>query len=287
MNKVRVFENELNLIQNPTIRAFAEKCIENTPDYFYMVAASSTGKYHPEFSLGDGGLIRHTKAVCLIAQELLSLEHNKAKFNSDERDLIIVATILHDSFKHGKEYSQYTVANHPVVAANFVKDMGQKELSDEQQRIPTYAYLIAEAILTPMGSWNTDYKTKEEIMPKPTSDMQLFVHECDLLASRKWMSIDFGDNWYAGQEVYKVQAQIVALCKERINASKDKENLRSYLYDIIGSLNYGEKNPLKIRDIKTANRVYEALSQYGTDEHISEGTAGFEIILSEKENVNE
>lgn len=284
MNKVKVFEHELNLIQNPDVRKFAIKCVENTPDYFYTVAASSTGKYHPEFSLGDGGLIRHTKAVCLIAQELLGLEHNRAKFNPTERDLIIVAAILHDSFKHGKEFSQYTIADHPAVASSFVRDMGLKELPDEQQ---PFAYLIAEAILTHMGEWNVDYKTKKEIMPKPTSDMQIFVHECDLLASRKWMSIDFGDNYYAGQDVYKVQAQIVALCKERITVSKDKENLRSYLYDIIGALNRGEKNPLKIRDIRTANRVYEAIEEYGTDEHINEGTSGFEIILNEKEIINE
>ena len=126
-----------------------------------------------------------------------------------------------------------------------------------------------------------------KMMPKPQTEVQFFLHECDYLASRKWMNIDFGDNWYAGQEVYKVQAQIVALCKERITASKDRENLRSYLYDIIGALNGGEKNPLKIRDIRTANRVYKALEEYGTDEHIKEGTSGFEIILNEKEIENE
>ena len=30
--------------------------------------------------------------------------------------------------------------------------------------------------------------------------------------------------------------QIVELCKERIAAAKDKENLRIFLYDIIGAL---------------------------------------------------
>ena len=42
--------------------------------------------------------------------------------------------------------------------------------------------------------------------------------------------------------------QIVELCKERIATAKDKENPRIFLYDIIGALNMGEKNPLKICD---------------------------------------
>ena len=46
--------------------------IELLPNYFFEVPASSTGKYHPEFALGDGGLIRHTKVAVRIAYELLN-----------------------------------------------------------------------------------------------------------------------------------------------------------------------------------------------------------------------
>ena len=60
--------------------------------------------------------------------------------------------------------------------------------------------------------------------------------------------------------------QIVELCKERIAAAKDKENLRIFLYDIIGSLNMGEKNPLKITNQAVAENVLYAIRKYGTEE---------------------
>jgi hypothetical protein len=37
-----------------------------------------------------------------------------------------------------------------------------------------------------MGMYNTDFKTKEEILPKPASKLQNLVHLCDYLASRKY-----------------------------------------------------------------------------------------------------
>ena len=60
--------------------------------------------------------------------------------------------------------------------------------------------------------------------------------------------------------------QIVELCKERIAAAKDKENLRIFLYDIIGALNMGEKNPLKIKSQAVAENVLETICKYGTEE---------------------
>ena len=63
-----------------------------------------------------------------------------------------------------------------------------------------------------------------------------------------------------------IRLQIVELCKERIAVTKDKENLRIFLYDIIGALNMGEKNPLKITDQGVAETVLETIRKYGTEE---------------------
>jgi hypothetical protein len=49
-NKLKVFKTELEAVQNPTIRKFAEKIVSNLPDYFIETAASSTGKYHPSYA---------------------------------------------------------------------------------------------------------------------------------------------------------------------------------------------------------------------------------------------
>ena len=41
-----------------------------------------------------------------------------------------------------------------------------------------------------MGPWNTDY-SGTEILPKPHSKCQNFVHMCDYLASRKYLDMKF------------------------------------------------------------------------------------------------
>lgn len=53
--RVAVFSAELQLIKNQDLRAFAEYCLARVPEYFFTIPASSTGKYHPPFSLGRGG----------------------------------------------------------------------------------------------------------------------------------------------------------------------------------------------------------------------------------------
>ena len=68
--KSEKFIKELEYIKNDDIRGFAKLALENLPDYFFDVAASSTGKYHPTYALGNGGLVRHTKAAVRIAFEL-------------------------------------------------------------------------------------------------------------------------------------------------------------------------------------------------------------------------
>ena len=250
IDKISVFENELALINDKDIQSFTEKCILKTPDYFYHVPASSTGKYHPEYSLGDGGLIRHTKALVYFAKELLSLEYNQERFTSTERDIIISAGILHDSFKHGDSEQQYSIANHPVVAADHILEWaeeGEKE----------YAKIISDCIRSHMGQWNTDYKTKKEIMPKPQTDIEMFVHECDYLASRKPVIVKF-ENYYVPEnfivnEAASVINEIIKVCKEKVANGYDRDKLKK----LIADNNDGSPDPRKIHTLAQAKKILE------------------------------
>ena len=49
-----MFTEELNYIEEARIREAAKVLLDNLPDYFYKIPASSTGKYHPDFARGDG-----------------------------------------------------------------------------------------------------------------------------------------------------------------------------------------------------------------------------------------
>ena len=183
--KVKSFNTELDFIKNEDIKENGKILVQLLPEYFFNVAASSTGKYHPTFSLGEGGLLRHTKAAARIAKELLDLEMFQEAFNERERDLMILSIILHDGLKHGYDMSQYTVAEHPVYMANYVKENKDK-LSLPEDEIE----FISNCIATHMGQWNTDYKGNV-IMDKPTSNQQKFVHMCDFLSSRKFLDVRF------------------------------------------------------------------------------------------------
>ena len=72
--KSELFKNELKTITSDDIRDFAKVVLDDAPDYFFKVAASSTGKYHQAYALGDGGLMRHTKAVLRIYNYIIGLE---------------------------------------------------------------------------------------------------------------------------------------------------------------------------------------------------------------------
>ena len=187
-NKKTIFEQELSYIANEDIRQCAEKAVSLLPDYFFKVAASSTGKYHPKYALGDGGLVRHTKAAARFANHLLQLEQNKKAFSDQDRDLIIVSILLHDGWKHGKDGSSYTTHDHPIVCAEWVKSCEDlKGIISDEDRMK-----VSNAISSHMGEWNTN-KRSSVVLPKPETDMQKFVHMCDYLASRKDIEILFDE----------------------------------------------------------------------------------------------
>lgn len=191
MSNMNIYENEKWEIFNPLfkhmsgdIKDFTIHMLKQVPEYFYEVPASSTGKYHPSYALGDGGLIRHTLGAGLIAIELFRNDTIYGKFTDREKELMLSAIILHDTFKSGIEKSKYTVAEHPILASNFVKETKQEFIAKSEVQI------IADCILSHMGQWNTD-RSGREIMDKPKTQMQSFVHLCDYLASRKILEINF------------------------------------------------------------------------------------------------
>lgn len=189
MNKIDFFQKEMEYIQNIEYVEIFKRLIELLPDYFFEVAASSTGKYHPKFSLGEGGLLRHTKVAVRIAYELLSDSCIGDKYTSREKDLFILALTMHDGVKHGIPKENYVRADHPLLVSKLIQEnKTQLGINDEDLQF------ICSVIETHMGPWNTHPYTKEEILPIPKDKYQNFVHMCDYLASRKFLSVEFEQN---------------------------------------------------------------------------------------------
>ena len=170
MDKVIVFEKELEYILNPKIKDFAKLAIATLPDYFFEIPASSTGKYHPTYSLNEGGLVRHTRAAIRIAIELSRISW--WNFSGDDLDLSIAALLIHDGYKSGVVKETYTRADHPnVLKGELIKNPVLGKMIPEEQ-----FNSILGMVSRHMGQWNTDFKTKQEILDKPETKLEKFVH---------------------------------------------------------------------------------------------------------------
>lgn len=167
------FERELDYIQDKTIKEMTQLGVDNLPDYFFTVPSSSSGKYHPSFAIGDGGLYRHTTFAVGIAKDLFNI----TAFTPLEQDCIISALILHDGLKQGIG-TGHTEKNHPLLMARHLQDLW-KDYEVINNDIDM-KMIILKCIASHMGKFN-----EKGMLPIPQSKIEEFVHSCDYLSSRK------------------------------------------------------------------------------------------------------
>ena len=109
-------------------------------------------------------------------------------YSNNEKDLMIIALMLHDGLKSGLEKSDYTKFEHPLLICNHIKENQDKtEFTDKEINF------ITHVISSHMGPWNTN-SYSDVILPKPESKFQRFVHMCDYLASRKFLDFKFDND---------------------------------------------------------------------------------------------
>ena len=185
--KETVFKVELDRIQNQNVRASTELLLNMLPDYFFEIPASSSGKYHPSFSLGEGGLVRHVKVAMRILEEMFR-DEAFGSYDDYTKDLLRMALMLHDGFKSGITNCGHTCNEHPVIMSNFIL-----ENMDKLYIAPEEAQFVASLILTHMGPWNKD-RQGNVIMPVPQTKEELLIHLCDYIASRNFLNVAFENN---------------------------------------------------------------------------------------------
>ena len=205
-SKSSIFDSILNTIESEDIRKFAERCIETIPDYFWNVGASSTGKYHPQYALGDLGLARHTCALVRFLNHIFAVDCFGKNFTQREKDLMRVAGMMHDSRKSGNDddftKNKYTKFDHPLLAANVIRELKGNELPDEEIE------MIATTIESHMGAWNTDKKSST-VLPLPKNKYQTILHLADYLASRKDIDVLFDGFEVPKKEVVKLEDYVL------------------------------------------------------------------------------
>lgn len=185
MNKSKYFENEINLIQSEDYRMLVRYYLDKyVPNYFWEIGASSSGKFHPQFSQGEGGLVRHTKAVVLFAQELLRM--SSYMYMSDEhKDYVIMACIVHDTCKYGCcEFDKEEYKDHATNASLLFAECYRKVTCGNEP-----SEFLLSAIRCHMGQWSE----KEN---RPFTNIDRCVHMADYMASRNFIDIpQISEEW--------------------------------------------------------------------------------------------
>ena len=178
MKNLKLFQREFDLIVDEDLRsAVIGYMDEEVPDYFWEEGASSSGKYHPKFSQNTGGLVRHTKAVVMFAEELLRMTPYDS-LSDEYKDYVIAACIMHDTKKYGVSgYDKKEYKNHAMNAAIAFNDY----CSDCTDYEPHH--LMLHAMAAHMGQWSTNPDDR------PITRIDDCVHLADYMASRRFIDI--------------------------------------------------------------------------------------------------
>ena len=126
-------------------------------------------------------------AFCVSSsiQLKISIASLSSSTQFNDKDLIIMALIMHDGLKKGIEEEENTRFDHPLLVSKLImENVNNLEMDIDEIR------KMCMLIESHMGKWNTNKYSKLEL-PVPTNELQRYVHRCDYLASRSYLNIKF------------------------------------------------------------------------------------------------
>jgi len=171
----KVFEDYFDLvesIESPDIKRFVYEGFNMISEDFWMVPTSSSGRYHPpESNITPMGLMVHCIKACTIGKGLFGFFGVTEQV---EKDIIIAAILLHDSYKGGWDRAwNGMIPEHGYIAASYLADI---ELEPEYIKRK-----LLDAIETHMSRWARPFSTVTKFLfPQNTS---LIVALSDMMAS--------------------------------------------------------------------------------------------------------
>jgi hypothetical protein len=152
--------DELGLINDRGLRDFMYSLLERLPRYYWHVPASIMGFHDHSTDNLLGGLVRHSKKVARVAERIgepYGLQHHA--------DDLVVAAILHDSFKYGENGSLPSGHDHSTFAAWWLESNGI--FNDRPQ--------IIAMVRSHCGKWGRVH---------PANNLEWAFHLADFVVSR-------------------------------------------------------------------------------------------------------
>lgn len=258
--KIAVFQPCLDKFETDEVKLWLEDMIEQIPDYIFDMPSSTTGKHHNKTQCLPHGQIYHIIMFFAIADYRLGLKYNKERKFPEARirDGIRCVAILHDALKCGDGKTSFTVHEHPLLAAEWVRTANVEHDIDEELKD-----FIADMCAAHSGEWTTAKRGSKTILPEPQIEAEIFVHECDYLSSRNNIDMDIPEYLHG------------------IFSKSDKEKIDSFDLDNY-VLSFGRHKGQKLID------VYNSTPDYVTwlDENISRRDVK-EAIAALKKKIDE
>lgn len=207
--KQEVFEPMFKNFETKEILEYFKEIVTKIPNGIFYKPASSSGKYHNSQQIGEYGQLIHIYMFSDILNMFLDLEYNKHRFsNPIERDLMRCTPALHDMCKYGMVGSRtHTTSKHPLMAKEkLIEINNQKNFNHplKEDQLKT----LCEMCERHSGEWNV-WKDKQAFygywgdigdevttgeMEKPQNDRDILIHECDMLASRTFLTYVIPDD---------------------------------------------------------------------------------------------
>jgi hypothetical protein len=165
----------LSLIEDATLHPVVQAFFDAVPEPFWTAPASSSGRFHPDYALGEGGLVRHTLVALTVGLDLARIY---GMTSPQETDAIVIALACHDAYKGGESNEwTTTVPVHPALAASYLWEHGANQ---------TLAW-AGMAIETHMSMWTNGAALA---VGHDLNAMQSLVATADYVASRKYLVPD-------------------------------------------------------------------------------------------------
>ena len=126
------------------------------------------------------------------------LEDAIDEISEDLSDLIDEKLTTYEKSIVEKAYNEFQEVNYVIIQTLIIDDIIKEidKLCDDYQKNKYSDYELNDKInniMTKINKIETNYQ-KKEVLPKPRTAEQRFVHMCDFLASRKFLDIKFENN---------------------------------------------------------------------------------------------
>lgn len=182
----REFKRELYYLNDKSYKKAMIKLLDGLPKYFFVIGENENNRNVPEYSRGNCGKIKETKVSVRFAYELLKDPIIGSDFTDREKDLMLMAIMLHDGLERGITGDDDILFEHPILISEYIKHTNVGLMLDDIN-------FICSMVECHSGMNNT-HVNNGRVLPLPQSKYQKFVYMCIYMASMNFLDIEFNDN---------------------------------------------------------------------------------------------